>query len=185
MEGANGLRRSKIVLAPAIILSMLLAIAAPVSAQPSTAEGSAAASSGTAPPPQASQGFPVRVTEDGYVSEGYDLFVWCGNVSGGVSDEYVRAEFEATRHAVEEGALDEDAAPSEQELRARLEKRAAEQARACEEAGFPTAEAPPARTEAVAATQPGLPDTGGAPSLPLAAGLLLTVVGLIALRATR
>ena len=147
--------------------------------------GGAAALAGDAPPPREYQDFPVRVTEDGHVSAGYDVFVECRAVSADVSDEYVRAEFEATRHAVEEGALDEDAAPSEQELRARLEKRAAEQARACEEAGFPTAEAPPARTEAVAATQPGLPDTGGAPSLPLAAGLLLTVVGLIALRATR
>ena len=178
---------SKVVLVSATILSVLLAIAGPVSAQPAIAEGSAAASSETAPLPQASQGFPVQVTEDGYVSEGYDLFVWCGNVSGGVSDEYVRAEFEATRHAVEEGALSEDVAPSEQELRARLEERAAEKGRACREAGFPTAEAPPARTEAVVApTEPGLPGTGGTPLLPLAAGLLLTVVvGLVALRANR
>ena len=125
--------------------------------------------------------FPTPVTEDGYVSQGYDVFVWCGNVSAGVDEESVRAEFEASSRAVAEGALDGSEAPDTREIRTRMEEESARQVEACREAGFRTAGDVTAGSGSAPAPQGVLPDTGGAPAALLrATGLLLA--GLIVAR---
>ena len=172
----NGGFFSKIGVSLLLALQVLLLLASPVLA---VLEGNdETARTGELTAGREGMIFPTSVTEDGYVSEGYDVFVWCGNVSAGVDDESVRAEFEGSLRAVEEGALEGSEAPSEGEIRTRMEEESAQQVKACREAGFRTADDVTTQAGSAPAPQGALPDTGGAPiaSLP-AAGLLLASLG--------
>ena len=145
---------------------------APVPAQ-TTGGASAASSAVGANPSQGSEA--VEVTEDGSVRIGHDVFLDCGNFTSGVPDEAVRDETAARRNAL--GAD----APSEPEVRAELERQAAQYAEACSRAGFPVATrvgsaTPPAQQqhERMYPTRAVLPSTGG-PNLliPVSVGAML------------
>lgn len=143
----------------AAVLAATLVIAAPVSAQPNDPMGT-----------------PIgEVTEDGYLRVDYDVFVDC------------RSDFS------------EPAGSGNPAVQAEIERQVEEQTRACREAGFPPPDGPdpsgqytdnhpdgtlaPRPDAPQPPSEPGeLPDTGGATLLPLLAGLVPTVFGLLLLR---
>ncbi len=136
------------------LLCMLLTVSSPALAVLQKG-GSAAALAGDAPPPREYQDFPVRVTEDGHVSAGYDVFVECRAVSADVSDEYVRAEFECDRRRAKNQEMFRADAMTLDELRAANaaldeERRAAEEGlRAAARAGERVAEMEEAKRAAL------------------------------------
>lgn len=145
-----------------LALSVLLATAAPVSAQPSGSEASSdlAASSGDAPP---YPGFPDPedpiVVENGGIRSGFDIFVDCRSDYRVLGEEQSRACYEAGYTPLNYPGPDA-------------------------EGPFPAYPSPDGA--AVPASPTELPDTGGAaaPAL-LGAGALLAILGLLIRPAAR